>query len=89
MNVEGAEDLILMGAKKTLRIIKSISIDCGKEKLGRGNYGKCLKILKNYKFKILKIRKIWSYVVWNSLIFKNSLAESFNYLVYCLLYSSL
>jgi hypothetical protein len=53
-----------MGAKKTLKISKSISIDCGKEKNGRGNYGKCLKILKNYKFKIIKKQGKYSHMLY-------------------------
>ena len=64
MDAEVAEDLILIGAKKTLRIIKNISIDCGREKKGRGNYGKCLKILKKYKFKILKKQGKYSHMLY-------------------------
>lgn len=64
MDAEGAEDLILMGAKKTLRVIKSISIDCGKEKNGKGNYQKCLKILRKYKFGILRKSGKFSHMLY-------------------------
>tara|TARA_S200000501_G_C20865162_1_gene761557 strand:- start:3106 stop:3873 length:768 start_codon:yes stop_codon:yes gene_type:complete len=53
-DVEGHEPEVLMGATKTLKRCKYVSLDCGKERNGLDTINDTIKILKLNNFKILK-----------------------------------
>ena len=53
-DVEGHEPEVLMGATKTLKRCKYVSLDCGNERNGLDTINDTIKILKLNNFKILK-----------------------------------